>query len=187
MSARTIVGFFGGSFNPPHVGHVLAAAYALSASEVEKVLVVPCFDHPLGKDLAPFADRAEMCARAFGVLREVEVSTIERDLGATSRTLHTLTVLRDTHPEWSLRLIVGSDILFETDKWYRWNEVIALAPPVVLGRAGFDRPEARVKVLPEVSSRELRARLGRGESVEGFLPREVEAYVHARELYGKRS
>ena len=66
--ARLRVALFGGSFNPPHVGHVLAVTYALSVGLVERVLVVPVFEHALGKRLAPFEHRVEMSRRAFGWL-----------------------------------------------------------------------------------------------------------------------
>ncbi|MEZ4407107.1 MAG: nicotinate-nicotinamide nucleotide adenylyltransferase [Polyangiales bacterium] len=182
-SAVVTVGFFGGSFNPPHVAHVLAAAYALSAHALDRLVVVPCYDHPLGKHLAPFVERAAMCERAFGVLRGVEVSPIEQELGATSRTLYTLQALKERNPDWSLRLVIGSDILHETDKWFRWDEIVKLAPPIVLGRAGHDHPDGPLAVLPPVASRDIRAALARGDLRPGLLPLSVERYIAERGLY----
>ena len=177
------VGVFGGSFNPPHIAHVLAVSYVLATQDLARVLVVPTFAHPLGKSLTPFEHRVEMCARAFADLRRVEVSDLERSLGETSRTLFTLRALRERHPDWRLRLIVGADILDERDRWYGWDEIVTLAPPIVLGRQGVTHPEAPFPLLPAVASRELRARIGRGDDVRDLVPRGALAYAQERGLY----
>src|SRR5687767_3051770 len=104
------VALFGGSFNPPHIGHVLAVTYVLSVGRVDRVVVVPVFDHALGKRLEPFEHRLEMARRAFDWLPQVDVSDIEERLGTPSRTLRTVLALESAHPEWDLRLLVGSDI-----------------------------------------------------------------------------
>ena len=118
MSRRVAV--YGGSFNPPHVGHVLAAAYALSALPVDEVVVVPCFVHPFSKELVPFEDRLTLCELAMGWLPNVTVSRVEQELGGESRTLHTLEHLQRQHPDWAMRLLVGADILADTPKWHRF-------------------------------------------------------------------
>jgi nicotinate-nucleotide adenylyltransferase len=177
------VGFFGGSFNPPHVAHVLAVSYVLATQRLDRVLVVPTFAHPLGKALTPFAHRKAMCDLAFADLRRVEVSTLESELGTTSRTLHTLQALRARHPDWRLRLIVGADILEERDRWYGWSEIESIAPPIVLGRQGFQHPDAPFALLPDVASRDVRARIGRGEDVSALVPDAVVAYAAREGLY----
>lgn len=178
-----IVAVFGGSFNPPHVSHVLAAAYVLATTNVDEVLVVPAYEHPLGKALTPFEHRLAMCELAFADLRRVSISTIERDMGGASRTLYTLRALKAQHPDWALRLVVGSDILAEQHKWFAWDEVVALAPPIVLGRSGYPAPGALPTLLPEVASRDLRAALARGEDVSALVPRRVLEYIRAHRLY----
>jgi nicotinate-nucleotide adenylyltransferase len=178
------VGFYGGSFNPPHVSHVLAVSYVLATQPLDLVLVVPCFDHPLGKELAPFVHRKAMCERAFASLRHVEVSSIEQEMGETSRTLYTLRALRDAHPDWSLRLIIGADILGETERWFGWSDIVDIAPPLVLGRLGHPRPEAPLPVVPQVSSTEVRDRLARGLPVDDTVPRGVIRYAQEHHLYG---
>lgn len=179
----TRVAVFGGSFNPPHVGHVLAAAYVLATQEVDALLVIPAFDHPLGKSLVPFEHRFAMCELAFRDLARTSVSNVEQTLGGESKTLYTLRALAKQHPDWSLRLVVGSDILNEAHKWFAWDEVVALAPLIVLGRAGHPAPGAPSPMIPEVASRELRAMLARGEDVGTLVPRAVRAYIEARGLY----
>lgn len=193
MSVVTVA-LFGGSFNPPHVGHVLAVAYVLSVGLVERVLVVPVFEHALGKRLAPFAHRLEMSRRAFGWLPGVEVSSIEQRLGAPSRTLRTIQALEAEHPEWRLRLLVGSDITREIEKWHAFEEIERRAPPLVLPRAGSASVEGSPALLPEVSStavRQLLERRARGEALStelaALVPQPVLAYVAEHGLYSSPS
>ena len=193
---------FGGSFNPPHVGHVLGVVYALSTAPIDEVLVVPVYQHPFAKHLAPFADRLEMCRLAFGWLPRVAVSTVEEELGGESRTLLTLEHLRAVHPSLSLRLLVGADVLGDLPKWHRWDRIAELAPPLVLGRRGVQPTDAAVTwvgaaapdeppapVLPRVSSTEIRAALAAGDvdAVRGLVPSPVIDHIVAHGLYGMPS
>jgi nicotinate-nucleotide adenylyltransferase len=172
---------FGGSFDPPHVGHVFLAAYALSIAGVDKVLAAPTFEHAFGKPLTAFEHRMEMCRRAFAALPAVEVSPVERELGGTSRTLRLLHELARRHPDHQLRLLIGSDILAESARWQGFDEIRALAPPIVVSRGGHG--DAGGPLFPRVSSTELRAALARGECDAEVLPRAVVAYIHEHKLY----
>jgi nicotinate-nucleotide adenylyltransferase len=184
------VAFYGGSFNPPHVAHVLATTYLLSCFDVDRVMVVPVFEHALDKDLAPFEDRARMCELAFGWIPGVEVSRVEALLEPPNYTLNTLEWLKRERPDDRFSLVVGSDVLFERHKWHAFDRVAELAPPIVLGRLGFEHPEAPVPVLPEVSSSHVRELLGSAPTREVerelavTLPRKVLAYARQHELYG---
>lgn len=174
--------FFGGSFDPPHLCHVLVAALGLSSGEVDDILVAPCFAHPFNKKMAPFEHRIEMCRRAFAPFgQRVEVSDIERSLGGAGRTLDTLRELQKQLADRVFRLLVGSDILQEKDSWYRFDEVARIAPPLVVGRAG-QTPGAGF-VLPDVSSSQVRTMLARRQECAGLLPASVRAYVSQHQLY----
>lgn len=181
-----IVAIFGGSFNPPHVAHVLGVAYVLSTQEIDRILVLPTFQHPFAKSLAPFEDRVEMCKLAMGWMPKVEVSRIEADLGGESRTLRTLEHLRAAHPDWAMRLIMGADLLAESHKWYGFDEIKKIAPPLVLGRVGVTLDGAPAPLLPAISSTDVRAKLAAGDFADlaQVLPREVLAHIRARGLYG---
>jgi len=181
-----IVALFGGSFNPPHVAHVLATAYVLSVHEVGRVLVVPTFQHPFAKTLAPFEERVHMCELAFAWMGErVVVSRVEEELGGESRTLRTLEHLAKTHPDWSLRLVMGADLVVESPKWHGFDEIKKLAPPIVLGRAGVPLAGAPPSILPEISSTAVRANIAaeRWDEVTPYLPKAVLDHVRARRLY----
>jgi nicotinate-nucleotide adenylyltransferase len=180
---RTL-GVFGGSFDPPHVGHVLLAAYALSVGPLDGLLIVPTFVHPFGKALAPYAHRVAMCERAFGLLRGATLSRLEEELGGPSYTVRTLEALTDAMPGTSFRLVVGADVIADVARWRDFERVSSLAPPFVVGRGGHVRPFGIEPLdLPAVSSTEVRARCARGEGFEGLVPREVAAYVETHGLY----
>lgn len=182
-----IVGVFGGSFNPPHLSHVLALAVVLSRFDVERLLVVPTFQHPFAKSLAPYEDRVKMCELAMGWLPRVEISRVEEELGGESRTLRTIEHLRAKYPDKPLRFIMGADLMVESSKWYGFDRIAQLAPPIVLGRAGVEYPGAPVPVLPAVSSTEVRAKLASGdvEAIAELVPKAVIEHARAHRLYSK--
>lgn len=176
------VAFFGGSFDPPHIAHQVLCLMVLEATEIDQVWMVPTFQHVFGKVMAPFSHRFALCeriARPFG--DRVVVSDIEAELGGESRTLGTLEALTARHPEIAFRLLVGADILAERHRWHRWDDVARLAPPLVVARAGF--PGGDLPAPPDISSREIRNRLGRGESALPLVPRAVMDYIAAEGLY----
>ena len=193
-SDKPRVAVYGGSFNPPHVGHVLGVVYALSTAPIDEVLVVPVYRHPFSKHLVPYAERLAMCQLALGWIPRVTISTVEEELGGESLTLRTVEHLAATRPDWTLRLLVGSDVLADLPKWHRWDRIAALAPPLVMGRAGVEAAGAEVTwvgaaetpMLPRVSSTEIRAALaaGRYDEVRGLVPASVLEHIGARKLYG---
>jgi nicotinate-nucleotide adenylyltransferase len=179
------VAIFGGSFNPPHMGHALACALLLSVEDVDRVVVVPTFRHPFAKALAPFPDRLAMCELAMGWIPGVEVSTVESELGGESRTFHTLEHLAQTRPEWKLRLVIGADILAEAHRWYAFDAIAELAPPIVLARAGVPSANAGPPLLPDISSTQVRALIAAQEwsELRSLVPRRVLDYVREHGLY----
>src|SRR6185436_15273951 len=101
------VALYGGSFNPPHVAHQLAALYVLETQPVDELWFVPCFKHPFEKALEPFEDRLEMCRRAVAPLGpRARVSDVEGRLGGESKTLRTVNELLRQSPGLELHLVV---------------------------------------------------------------------------------
>jgi nicotinate-nucleotide adenylyltransferase len=180
------VGVFGGSYNPPHVAHVLACALVLSTEEIDTLLVVPTYRHPFAKSLAPFDDRVAMCELAMATMPRVRVSRVEEELGGESRTLRTVEHLTRTRPDWNLRLIIGADLLAEAPRWFGFDAIARLAPPIVLARAGVDVAGVGPVLLPEVSSTLVRSAIARGawEAAAKLVPRSVLAHVREKGLYG---
>jgi nicotinate-nucleotide adenylyltransferase len=180
------VAVFGGSFNPPHVAHVLACALVLATEPVERMLVVPTYRHPFAKPLAPFEDRVAMCELAMGWLPGVEISRVEERLGGESRTLRTLEHLAAENGGWKLHIVIGADVLAEAPRWFGFEAIEKLAPPIVLGRAGFPVAGGRPALLPQVSSTQVRAAMAAGawDDVAALVPHRVLAYARAKGLYG---
>lgn len=178
------VAVFGGSFNPPHIAHVLAAVWALSSAPFSRLLVVPTYVHPFHKAMAPYEHRLRLCELAFAELRRVEVSRIEAELGGESRTLRTLEELQHRLPDARLRLVIGSDLLAETSKWHAFERISELARPLVVGRAGHgEGDDVERYVLPPISSTEVRRRFRTGENVDALVPHAVAEYVRVHGLY----
>jgi nicotinate-nucleotide adenylyltransferase len=198
-AGRRRVAVFGGSFNPPHVAHLLAAVYALSTAPIDEVLVVPVYRHPFSKSLLDFEHRLAMCRLALGWVPHVTVSDVERELGGESLTLRLVEHLAREHPSWSLRLLIGADVLADLPKWHRFDRIAEVAPPLVLGRVGVVPPPdpgaaigragavmmPSFPALPRVSSTEIRSAFAAGEieSVRPRLPAPVLAYIVEHELY----
>jgi len=183
------VALFGGSFNPPHVGHQLLALYVLETAEVDELWFVPTFQHPFHKALETFEDRRAMCERAVEALGpRARVSDVEARLGGASLTLRTVRRLMEEHPGYSFSLVIGSDLVSETDAWYGIAELRSLVPFIVVQRGGHAIGTAGGQVLapvtmPELSSREIRAALAAGQSMTGWISRRVLGYIAERGLY----
>jgi nicotinate-nucleotide adenylyltransferase len=184
---RPEVAVFGGSFDPPHLAHVLAVAAVLALTDVERVLVVPTFVHPFGKALAPFGHRVRMCELAFADVARVEVSSIESALDPPSYSVRTLEALSVLYPDHTLRLVVGSDLAPEFCRWRDHERIAELAPLLVLGRAGHPYEGAVECGLPDVSSTSVRTQLRDGARDVFGLPLAVGRYVREFGLYANEA
>lgn len=179
------IGFFGGSFDPPHVCHLLACAFALATDEVDEVWAVPSFRHPFGKEMTLYAHRIRMVRLALRPLGpRVKISTLEKDIEGEGYTYDSLRELRRRRPDAKLRLIVGSDILGDRQRWKRFRDVERMAPLLVVPRASTTtRVRGDAFELPAISSSHLRAQLADGVDPGPWLPRSVYRYVLDHDLY----
>ena len=176
------VAFFGGSFDPPHLSHSHVVRWLVQSGEFDLVLVVPCFSHAFDKDMTPFAERVAMCGLAFGDIDpRVRISLIESELPAPSFTVDTLTALQERNPEWRMRLVAGSDIPLETDRWKDFDRVARLAPPIFVNRGIADMPDA--PVFPRVSSTTVRRRLAAGLDCEDLVGPAINDFIRDHGLY----
>ncbi len=181
------IALFGGSFNPPHVAHQIVALYVLETQHVDELWFVPTFAHPFAKALAPFEHRVAMCelaAAALGPRARVdraEEALAKRPDFVASRTLDLVEYVQAAHPGAQLRLVIGADILGETDQWYRWDELVRRAPPIVVSRPGH---AGGTGVEIDVSATRVRDLLAaRDPAVEALVPESVLRYIAANQLY----
>ncbi len=176
------IGLFGGSFNPPHVGHGLVCYYLLETTGLEKIWLLPTYKHAFDKELAPFPARVRMCellATPFG--GHVVVSTAEWERGGTSYTIDTVQFLLAHHPGHTFEWIIGADILEEASRWKDFDRLKGLVDFRVLGRQGYSGGPAIV--MPNVSSTDIRRRLAGGRPIDDLVPRAVRAYIEDTGLY----
>jgi nicotinate-nucleotide adenylyltransferase len=177
------VALYGGSFNPPHLGHVLATAWALSASEAAQVWWIPVGEHAFEKSrfLAPFEHRLAMCQLAAAPLgSRVQVLDLEGRRAGVSRTIDTVRALNEQYPALRFRLLVGTDVVPQLPSWKEWPALQALAPPLVVGRAGYAAEGGGPPqfAIPNVSSSAVRQALVQGQLwVRDALPLAVAQYV----------
>ena len=181
LSGATVV--YGGSFDPPHMGHQMACLYLLEALDAQEVWLMPANTHAFGKSLASFAHRRAMCehlARPFGA--RVLVSSLEAEMGGPSRTFDTVARLGVDYPARHFALAIGADLVGETGRWHRWAELVQRVPVVVVGRRGYSHPASPVE-LPAIASNQVRERLEAGLDVTGLMPWAVAHYIDHHRIY----
>jgi len=183
-TSHPVVGVFGGTFDPPHAAHLELARTVLDHGAADRILFVPCLRHAFMKHPAAFAHRVAMCELLVADDPRMEVSRVEETLENPGRTLDVVEALEAARPGDRLRLVVGSDIFFEREKWYRYEEIERRAPPVYVARRGV--PSVPVPVLPapsDLSSSSIRERIAAGADPRGLLPLRVAEYVVSHRLY----
>ena len=189
-------GIFGGAFNPVHKGHVRLAEEAVKQLKLKRLLIIPTYDSPHKETkLLPFEDRAEMCRRAFGHIEGAEISDIEVKLGGKSFTINTIRELKSLYPEDQFFLLIGGDMLFSFEKWFKYESILKEAKVCAVARDNdslvdmmeYANELGRIKVLPtkaiEISSTEIREKAARGEDITDLVPDGVAEYIAQNGLY----
>ncbi len=184
MNGTIQIALLGGSYDPPHIGHLMAAVYVRATLGADEVWLMPSFQHPFGKALAPFEHRVKMCeVMAADLGPWLKVSTVEQSVGADGRTIDTLEYLLPRYPHARFRLVLGSDIVRDLPSWKAWDKIQSLVDVTILHRAGYPEPQAVGPALAQVSSTEIREALEEGRRPEGLVPRKVLDYLEANGLY----
>ncbi|MDA3962482.1 MAG: nicotinate-nicotinamide nucleotide adenylyltransferase [Planctomycetota bacterium] len=174
------IALFGGSFDPPHLGHVLCACYAYVHGEVDRVWVLPVKDHPYGKDLASWDNRWDLCHAAFGKLGFVELRDDELD-NSGGRTINLVQHLQDTHRNDTFALIGGTDTENDLPNWYRGSELAEIVSVIAVPRRAFD--DEHPAALPAISSTAVREAILKGDDTSTMLSPRVRELIEARGLY----
>ncbi len=186
------IGVFGGTFDPPHTGHVLVAGDACEALGLDTVVWIPVAQQPL-KDappLAPAAGRRQMVELAIRGDPRFSLDTVEMDRGGLSFTVDTLETLTERHPDAGLVLLVGADSWASFDRWRNPKRILELSGVAVIARAGEHAPthsgytpEVVAARRVDVSSTEIRDRVRRGLPISGFVSDAVRDYIADTGLY----
>ena len=192
------LGVFGGTFDPPHIGHLVAAISAREQLGLDRVLLVVA-NEPWQKTgtrpISPAEDRLAMVAAAVADVDGLEASRMELDRGGPSYTADTLRELADNDPGGQRFLILGADAAGGLPTWERADELPALATLVLVERPGVPAPAPpagwsyEVAQMPrlDVSSTDLRRRVLEGRSLRFLTPDAVVSCIEERRLYRGRS
>jgi len=195
------IGILGGTFNPPHVGHLVCAQEAHAQLDLDVVVLMPVAapPHKAAPDDPGAEQRLELCRLATARDERLAVSRLELDRGGPSYTADTLRALHAQSPGDELIFIVGGDMARSLPTWREPEAVLALATVAVAARedTGREQIAAAVASLPgadrlaffdmprlDVSSTMLRARVAAGRPIRYLVPDEVVAYIGAHGLYG---
>jgi nicotinate-nucleotide adenylyltransferase len=188
------IGIFGGTFDPPHVAHLVLAEWAREQLRLDRVIFVPAAipPHKQRRRISSAAHRVGMTRAATRGNPGFAVSTVEVRRRGPSYTVDTLRAIRGMHPEASLHLIIGEDSLVDFHTWHQPEEILSLARLAVATRPGTRGTGAsarggRVAWLRapalDVSSSVIRARVRAGRSIRYMVPDAVARYVAAHRLY----
>ena len=188
------LGVFGGTFDPPHVGHLVVAVNARYALRLDRLLLVVAHDpwqKTQSRPVSTAEDRFAMVKAAVADVDGLEASAIELERGGVSYTADTLRALQDEDAQRELFLIVGSDAAAGLPSWDRGDEVRRLATIIVVTRPGAEEGEPppgwswqRLETPRlEVSSTDLRGRFADGRPLDYLLTPAVIDCIHARGLY----
>lgn len=201
LSGYTVI--YGGSFNPPHIGHQIACMWMVEALNAAEVIVTPTYKHAFGKELVDFEHRVAMCelmcnswrTNAFVTGPDTEeitpgriwVSEIEKDLPHPNITLNTVKAIRNVRDK--VAVAIGSDLLHGLDEWTGWDDVLSLAKVVVVGRTGAGHADHDYELyqypveLSAISSSQIRGQVRRDKDITGLVPASVKKYIESNELY----
>lgn len=194
MGAR--IGVLGGTFDPVHVGHLVAAVNARAALDLDRVILMVAnipWQKAGSRTLTSAEDRLALVFAAVGDVEGLEAGRLEIDRGGVSFTADTLAELAEADPQASLFLIVGWDVVSELTTWERWQELQRQATLVVVNRPGAGRPAGlddagwRVEEVTvpnlEISSTDLRQRAAAGRPLDYLMPEAAVHCLRARGLY----
>jgi nicotinate-nucleotide adenylyltransferase len=188
------LGVLGGTFDPPHIGHLLAASDAVEALALDKLSFVPAAIPPYKARTVQASpeQRLKMLELTIAEDPRFEASRLELDRDGLSFTVDTLEALSKDSPDASLFMLIGEDLATQIASWRDADRIARLATIVVLVRATAPTQSALESTLPmmrlatrriEMSSTEIRDRIRAGRSIHGFVTDAVAAFIDAAGLY----
>ena len=195
------LGIFGGTFDPPHIGHLVLAWEALHSFELERVLWVltPYPPHKRGEGILPLGERLAMLECALAEAVEFEISRVDIDRPPPHYAVNTLNILREQYPQAKLYYLIGGDSLHDLRSWYHPEELLRSCDAIGVMRRPGDELHlpaleaalpgitTRLKWLDapmlEISSSDIRRRVAEGRPFRYLLPDEVYQMICHRRLY----
>ncbi len=189
------VAVYGGTFNPPHCGHLIVAESVRETLRLERILFVPTSTppHKGAQALAPASHRMAMTSLATAGNEGFQASDLEVARGGLSYTIDTLRAVAARHPGSRLKLLIGADNIFDFEGWKSPSDILDIADLVVMSRPGYDLQHSRSGVLPHatlvtvpqigISGTDIRRRVKFRQSIRYLVPPAVEEYIRRHGLY----
>lgn len=195
------IGIMGGTFNPIHMGHLIAAQEVLNKMKMDKILFIPTGNppHKRKNEVIPKEDRYEMVRLAVQNNHCFEVSNIEIEREGQTYSYDTLIELHNTYYETNFYFIIGFDTLQDLDTWKKVNEVCKMTSFIVVNRGNTSKEIEEEILLKEkkygckfslvnipdiqISSSDIRSRIKNNESIKYLVRDEVEGYINQKGLY----
>ncbi|ARJ71583.1 putative nicotinate-nucleotide adenylyltransferase [Latilactobacillus sakei] len=187
---RQQVGIMGGTFNPPHLGHLIMAEQVGTQLGLDKVLFMPDATPPHvdTKKTLPAKHRVEMVKRAIADNPLFELSMAEIERGGVSYTYDTIVALKKQYPNTDFYFIIGGDMVDYLPTWHRIDDLVQLVQFVGIQRTGYSRqtpyPVLWVDApLVDISSTQIRNKVQQGCSIRYLVPTKVADYIEEEGLY----
>ena len=185
------IAVFGGTFDPPHIGHIAAAKSVRKICNIDKMMFVPCCQTRNKHPAASAESRYDMVKASVSEMNWCEVSRLEIERGGMSYTSDTLEQIKSDNPSSEIFMVVGSDVASQLNIWEKSASIKDLACVIVVerhGEAGLTMLDGwrfrHVKAdVPNISSSQIKCMLSEGMSVEVFLPSGVLDIINERKLY----
>ncbi len=199
--SRTKIGLFGGTFDPPHIGHLILASEAVHQFDLSRLLwmLAPDPPHKLEQPITPLPYRLEMLQRTIAGNPSFEISHLEIDRPGPHYTIDTVRLLSQLEPNADIVLLLGGDSLRDLPTWRLCADLVAEVSKIgVMRRPGdpFDMPALEAKIpgvtgkvsfidapLQDLASREIRRRAANGEAYRYYVLPPVYEYIEANHLY----
>ncbi|MDC3415589.1 nicotinate-nucleotide adenylyltransferase [Aquibacillus salsiterrae] len=184
------VGILGGTFDPPHYGHLLIAEEVYQALKLDEVWFIPSYEPPhKEKATSTVEKRLAMLEVAIDNNEHFSINKIEVNRSVKSYTINTIYQLNEQHPDMEFYFIIGADMVEYLPHWYRIDELMQLVKFVGVKRPDYtlktNYPIIEVEVPAlEISSTEIRQRLQQGKSIRYLVPDGVLAVIKENQLYG---
>lgn len=196
------IGILGGTFNPIHNGHLLIGEYARSSLDLDKIIFIPAGTHAFkdNRNILKASKRYKMVELAIKTNPYFQVSSYEIEKSGINYTVDTIRHLKEKYRGAVIYLIIGSDILFEIERWMEFNELIGLCKFALFQRQedSLEKTEEKVLLLVNeykmdiekipfpifpISSSQIRERQGKNLSIKYLVQEDVEAYIKTNNLY----
>jgi len=201
---QTKIGLFGGTFDPPHIGHLILASEAVHQLGLSRLLwmLAPDPPHKLDQPITPLPHRLEMLQRMIEGNPSFEISRLEIDRPGPHYTIDTVRLLSQLEPKADITLLLGGDSLRDLPTWRLCSDLVAEVSKIgVMRRPGdpFDMPALEAKIpgvtekvffidapLQDLASREIRRRVAKGEAYRYYVHPSVYEYIETQQLYRAR-